>query len=80
MMIPNVRHTLQCNGYRKNEGETDEAYVGRIAGVLESDILACGTDRVCAFVAETVGGAVCSQLISFSSCTCHCMLITWVLL
>ncbi|KOS44371.1 hypothetical protein ACN38_g4734 [Penicillium nordicum] len=57
MMIPNVRHTLQCNGYRKNEGETDEAYVGRIAGVLESDILACGTDRVCAFVAETVGGA-----------------------
>ncbi|GIZ42852.1 hypothetical protein CKM354_000610500 [Cercospora kikuchii] len=57
MQIPNVRHTLQCNGYRKSDGENDEAYVKRLVDALEGDILACGTDRVCAFVAETVGGA-----------------------
>lgn len=67
MMLPNMRDTLQCNGYRKNTGEDDEAYVKRLSETLESEILECGADRVCAFVAETVGGAVClAQSLSIS--------------
>jgi adenosylmethionine-8-amino-7-oxononanoate aminotransferase len=62
LMLPNMRKTLPCNAYRYQlSGETEEEYAQRLAQGLEDDILRAGKDRVVAFVAETVGGAVSQQ-------------------
>ncbi|KAF6526198.1 hypothetical protein HZS61_009242 [Fusarium oxysporum f. sp. conglutinans] len=41
----------------KRDGEDDEAYVARLAQELDDEFLRIGPDKVCAFVAETVGGS-----------------------
>ncbi|KIW43783.1 uncharacterized protein PV06_04850 [Exophiala oligosperma] len=53
----NVAHVSPCYPYRDmKEGETDEAYVARLAQELEDTFQSLGPDTVCAFVAETVAG------------------------
>lgn len=61
----NVAHVSPCYPYRDmKEGETDEAYVARLAQELEDTFQSLGPDTVCAFVAETVAGMVCVALLS----------------
>jgi adenosylmethionine-8-amino-7-oxononanoate aminotransferase len=51
-------HVSACYPYReRGEGETDAAYVARLAAELEAEFQRLGPDTVCAFVAETVVGA-----------------------
>lgn len=48
-----------CYAYRgKEEGETDESYVQRLALELDQEFQRVGPETVCAFVAEPVVGAV----------------------
>ncbi len=57
MLMP-VRHVMPCYAYRhRAEDETEAAYGLRAANALEREILACGAQRVAAFVAEPVVGA-----------------------
>lgn len=57
-LLIDVSHVSPCYAYRgKQAAETDEAYAARLAGELEAEILRLGSDRVIAFVAETVVGA-----------------------
>jgi adenosylmethionine-8-amino-7-oxononanoate aminotransferase len=57
-LLIDVSHVSPCFAYRgKAHGETDDAYVGRLADELENEILRLGGDKVIAFVAETVVGA-----------------------
>lgn len=59
MLLSNVSHVSPCYAYRgKYEGETDAAYVVRLADELDSEFQRVGPDTVCAFVAEPVVGAV----------------------
>jgi len=61
LMLGNMRKTAACNAYRgQGADESDSAYVNRLASRLEEDIKSCGPERICAFVAETICGAVCS--------------------
>lgn len=58
-LSPNVSHVSQCYPYRDMKpGESDEAYVARLAQELEDEFQRLGPDTVCAFVAETMAGAV----------------------
>jgi adenosylmethionine-8-amino-7-oxononanoate aminotransferase len=51
-------HVSPCYPYRElREGETPEQYGLRLARELEEAILRVGSDKVIAFIAETVGGA-----------------------
>ncbi|CAA21908.1 Aspartate aminotransferase family protein [Schizosaccharomyces pombe] len=51
-------HVSPCFEYRyKENGETTEEYVARLAKELEDEILRVGPEKVAAFVAETVSGA-----------------------
>lgn len=53
----NVSFVDPCYAYRlKNDGETDDEYVRRLADQLENEILRVGPGNVAAFVAETVSG------------------------
>jgi hypothetical protein len=53
-----VTHVSPCYPYRgKLEGEGDAAYGQRLVRELELAVQRLGSDRVIAFVAETVGGA-----------------------
>ena len=57
LLVP-AHHVSPCFAYRERfEGETDDAYVQRLADELEAKILELGDDKVIAFVAETVVGA-----------------------
>jgi len=57
LLMP-VSHIAPCYAYReKHPGESDEDYGLRIANELESELLRVGPETVCAFVAETIGGA-----------------------
>jgi len=57
-LLIDVAHVSPCFAYRgKQAAETDEAYGGRLAAELETEILRLGGDKVIAFVAETVVGA-----------------------
>ncbi len=60
LLMPNVSMVSPCFAYRgKNAAdETDEAYVQRLAQELDDEFQKVGPDTVCAFVAETVVGAV----------------------
>jgi adenosylmethionine-8-amino-7-oxononanoate aminotransferase len=59
MLMSNVSHVSFCNAYRgKVDGESDEEYVARLAQELDEEFQRQGPDTVCAFVAETVVGAV----------------------
>ena len=57
LLIP-VSHVSPCYAYRdRTAGESDTAYAARLAAELEAEIARLGSDRVIAFVAETVAGA-----------------------
>jgi adenosylmethionine-8-amino-7-oxononanoate aminotransferase len=57
-LLIDVSHVSPCYSYRnKNESESEEAYGQRLAKELEDEIEALGSDKVIAFVAETVVGA-----------------------
>ena len=59
LLLPQMRRVSPCNEYRdKNPGESTEAYVARLAQELGNEILDAGADKVCAFIAETIVGAV----------------------
>lgn len=58
LLSNNVNHVSPCYPYRgKLDGETDEQYVARLAQELDDEFKKVGPETVCAFVAETVGGA-----------------------
>ncbi len=57
-------HVAPCYPYREmHEGETPQAYGQRLAQELDETIQRLGSDRVIAFVAETVGGATAGVLV-----------------
>lgn len=57
LLVP-AHHVSPCFAYRERfDGESDSAYVQRLADELEAKILELGGDTVIAFVAETVVGA-----------------------
>ena len=59
LMLPQMRQVSPCNIYRYGRStETADDYVARLAQELEEEIMAAGSNRVCAFIAETVVGAV----------------------
>lgn len=64
----NITHVPNCNPYRGMlKGEVVEEYVDRLARELDGEFQRFAPKTVCAFVAETVAGAVSStmkQLIS----------------
>ncbi len=63
ILIP-ATHVSPCYPYRERQpGESDPAYVARLAQELGAAILAQGSDRVIAFVAETIGGATSGVLV-----------------
>lgn len=62
LLMP-ATHLSPCYPYRElADGETPEVYGLRLAHELEETILRLGSDRVIAFVAETVGGATAGVL------------------
>jgi len=62
LLLP-ASHISACNVYRdKTDDENDEEYGQRVANELEVEILRIGPEKVCAFVAETVGGATAGVL------------------
>ncbi len=57
-MLMEAHHVSPCFAYRFQEaGESAEQYAARLVAELEAEILRLGPETVCAFVAETVGGA-----------------------
>lgn len=57
-LLIDAHHVSPCYAYRdRADGESDAAYVQRLADELEQKILSLGADQVIAFVAETVVGA-----------------------
>ena len=57
-LLIETHHIDPCYAYRlQDAGESDAAYAARAAQALEDRILELGSDRVIAFVAETVVGA-----------------------
>lgn len=59
LLMDNITRVSPCYPYRgKDERETDEQYVSRLAQELDDEFQRVGPDTVCAFVAEPVVGAV----------------------
>jgi adenosylmethionine-8-amino-7-oxononanoate aminotransferase len=59
MLSNNVSYVSPCYAYRDQRfGETDEAYIARLAQELDDEFQAVGSENVIAFVAETVSGSV----------------------
>ncbi len=57
-LLQDVTHVSPCYAYRgRLDGESDDAYVARLASELEMAILRIGGDKVIGFVAEPVVGA-----------------------
>ncbi|KAF0320355.1 putative class III aminotransferase, partial [Colletotrichum asianum] len=58
-IVPQITtHVSACSTYRGlRHGETEEAYVERLAQELDDEFQRVGPEKVCAFVAETVGGS-----------------------
>ena len=62
ILIP-ATHVSPCYPYREQRGdETPEAYGQRLARELDAEIERLGSDKVLAFIAETVGGATAGVL------------------
>lgn len=58
MLSPNVSRVSPCYAYRgKEDNESDEHYVARLAAELDAEFERLGPDTVCAFIAEPVVGA-----------------------
>ena len=67
MLVPNISKVSPCYTYRgKKRGETDDQYVDRLASELDQEFQRVGPERVCAFVAEPVVGAVCCLFVSYT--------------
>jgi adenosylmethionine-8-amino-7-oxononanoate aminotransferase len=63
-LLVEASHVSPCYPYREQQdGESDAAYVARLAAELDDAIVAAGPERVIAFVAETVGGATAGVLV-----------------
>ena len=59
LLSKNIHHVPQCYPYRRmNANESTEDYVARLAQELEDEFQRLGPNTVCAFVAETMPGAV----------------------
>lgn len=59
MLSQNCSRVSACSSYRGlRDGESEEEYVQRLAQELDDEFQRIGSQRVCAFVAETVGGSV----------------------
>lgn len=59
LLSKNMHHVPQCYPYRgMNPNESTEEYVARLAQELEDEFQRLGPKTVCAFVAETMPGAV----------------------
>jgi adenosylmethionine-8-amino-7-oxononanoate aminotransferase len=59
---PNVSHVSRAHAFRDSpEGETEAEYVARLAEELELEFQRVGPETVCAFVAESIVGAVSSN-------------------
>ncbi len=57
-LLVDASHVSPCYAYRdRREGESDASYVDRLARELEDEIARVGSDKVIAFIAETVAGA-----------------------
>ena len=57
-MLIDTSHISPCYAYRdRRDDESEEEYGLRVANELEAEILRLGPENVCAFIAETVGGA-----------------------
>lgn len=57
ILSTNVSHVSPCYPYRgKQDNESDEKYVQRLASELEAEFQRLGPDTVCAFVMETMPG------------------------
>jgi len=62
ILIP-ATHVSPCYPYREQQaGETPEQYGQRLAQELDDTIRRLGTDKVIAFIAETIGGATAGVL------------------
>ncbi len=62
-ILIDVTHVSPCYPYReRREGESDVAYVARLADELDAAMRAHGEGSVIAFVAETIGGATAGVL------------------
>ncbi len=62
ILIP-ATHVSPCYPYREqHQGETPEQYGQRLARELDETIVRLGSDKVIAFIAETVGGATAGVL------------------
>ncbi|KAH7237352.1 hypothetical protein FSOLCH5_004841 [Fusarium solani] len=58
LISQNSSRVSACSTYRGlQKGETEEAYVQRLAQELDDEFQRVGPNKVCAFVAETVGGS-----------------------
>lgn len=59
ILMQNVSHVSPCNAYRnKLDAESVAEYVDRLAEELDAEFQRVGPQNVCAFIAETVVGAV----------------------
>lgn len=59
LLSKNIHHVNQCYPYRRmNANESTEDYVARLAQELEDEFQRLGPNTVCAFIAETMPGAV----------------------
>ena len=58
MLMGNVSHVSPCYAYRDQNDDTEEDYVSRLARELDAEFQRLGPEKVCAFVAEPVVGAV----------------------
>jgi len=62
-LLMDVAHIAPCYPYRdRRNDESEEEYGLRVANELETEIQRLGAENVCAFVAETVGGATAGVL------------------
>jgi adenosylmethionine-8-amino-7-oxononanoate aminotransferase len=63
-LLVEASHVSPCYPYREQHpGESDAAYVARLAAELDQAIVDAGPGRVIGFVAETVGGATAGVLV-----------------
>jgi adenosylmethionine-8-amino-7-oxononanoate aminotransferase len=59
LLAKNTSHVSPCYAYRgKKDRESDADYVARLAAELDAEFQRVGPDKVCAFIAEPVVGAV----------------------
>ena len=71
MLASNVSHVSACNDYRgREQGETTQVYVDRLARELDQEFQRVGPGKVCAFVAEPVVGAVSNRIAYYSTKLC----------